>query len=165
MAVSRTTVACAFAFLAAFAGSLADDDVSTFEGYIKLYARIYYGDPFLTVNFNYPNRCYNLDCDTLNNKIASAKWKNLPTIGFDGRAYIAFYSDKDCTGYKSTYELPHFGGIRDFDVQKVKGNITCFMVLSESKVVENGISDVCDWSSVGAEGDVVEEDPTLSLSV
>ncbi|KAG3086362.1 hypothetical protein PI125_g18950 [Phytophthora idaei] len=100
---------------------------SKINGTVDLYSGIYYNDRLLSVNIRYPNQCYNIDCSFLDDKVQSARWSGLPTTGIAGKAYIIFYEDFGCKGYKAAITLPHFGGIRDFDVQKVKGLISSFM--------------------------------------
>ncbi|RLN56146.1 hypothetical protein BBJ28_00024015 [Nothophytophthora sp. Chile5] len=143
-------------------GSFANK-VSKIDGWIELYSRIYYGDRYLKINFRYPNKCYNMACTGLDDKLASARWSGLPTTGLAGKAYIAFYEDEDCEGYASHYELPHFGGIRDFDVQRVKGKISAFKVLSEPAIIDNGIGEVCMWTGALTEDGSVSEDNSISL--
>ncbi|KAG3086358.1 hypothetical protein PI124_g10769 [Phytophthora idaei] len=137
--------------------------LTTINGTVDLYSGVYYNNRFLSINIQYPNRCYNVDCNFLANKVESAKWSGLPTTGIDGKAYIVFYAESGCKGYKATITLPHFGGIRDFDVQKVKGAINSFTVMSVTKLVDNGFSNVCSWTGSNVVGGYVAEDNTINM--
>ncbi|KAG2929340.1 hypothetical protein PC119_g14178 [Phytophthora cactorum] len=137
--------------------------LTTINGTVDLYSGVYYNNRFLSINIQYPNRCYNVDCNFLANKVESAKWSGLPTTGIDGKAYIVFYAESGCKGYKAIITLPHFGGIRDFDVQKVKGAINSFTVMSVTKLVNNGFSNVCSWTGSNVDGGYVAEDNTINM--
>ncbi|KAL4146892.1 hypothetical protein PRNP1_010648 [Phytophthora ramorum] len=166
MLCRRVFIVWVFAFSALFSACTAvTDTVNTFDGTIKLYSSTYYNDPLLTVNFTFPNQCYNVDCTALDNKIESAKWEGLPTTGIDGKAYIVFYEDFDCKGYSTAITLPHFGGIRDFDVQKVKGNISAFKVKSEADEIDNGSAYICMWTGAYVVGGSVSETDSISMVV
>ncbi|KAG7382521.1 hypothetical protein PHYPSEUDO_004788 [Phytophthora pseudosyringae] len=151
--------------LSAIALGFADANgiVSKINGTVQLYSGIYYNNHLLTINIRYPNQCYNIDCSFLDNKVQSAKWGGLPTTGIAGKAYIVFYEDFDCGGYKTSITLPNFGGIRDFDVQKVKGLISSFMVKSEGKLIDNGFSNVCSWTGANVVGGSVSQDDPISM--
>ncbi|KAG6975650.1 hypothetical protein JG688_00002157 [Phytophthora aleatoria] len=133
------------------------------NGTVDLYSGIYYNDRLLSVNIRYPNQCYNIDCSFLDDKVQSARWSGLPTTGIAGKVYIIFYEDFGCKGYKAAITLPHFGGIRDFDVQKVKGLISSFMVRSVTELVDNGFSNVCSWTGSNVVGGYVSQDDTLHM--
>eukprot|EP00644_Phytophthora_capsici_P019190 jgi/Phyca11/133008/e_gw1.291.14.1 len=137
--------------------------VSKIDGTVTLYSGIYYNDRLLSINIRYPNQCYNIDCSFLDNKVQSAKWSGLPTTGIYGKAYIVFYEDFNCGGYKATITLPNNGGIRDFDVQKVKGLISSFMVKSVTELVDNGFSNVCSWTGANVVGGFASQDASLSM--
>lgn len=132
-------------------------DFILFDGNIKLYSGAYYDHLLLAINFNMPNRCYNVNCTNIDNKTASAKWSGLPTTGWVGKAYITFYTEVDCQGSKTSALLPHNGGIREFPFPKIKGDITSFMVRSESRKRRHGSENVCSWSGANVEGSTVSE--------
>ncbi|GMF33707.1 unnamed protein product [Phytophthora lilii] len=136
---------------------VAQDNIK-FDGSIRLYSSVYYDQRLLTVNFSTPNRCYNINCANLDNKIASAKWWGLPITGLAGKAYITFYTDTNCHGHQASTTLPHSGGIREFILPSVKGNITSFMVRSESRIQRHGSANVCTWIGVNVTGGSVSED-------
>ncbi|RLN96529.1 hypothetical protein BBJ28_00003462 [Nothophytophthora sp. Chile5] len=146
--------------ICAVLGSVASvyGDVVLFDGWIKFYAGIYYHDPYLTMNFTTPNRCFNMACDYLDGKIESARWSGLPISGIAGKAYIAFYTDLNCKGSREVIQLPHNGGVREFAIPQVKGNITSFMVLGESKYHNwEGSRNVCGWTGSNVTNGVVSE--------
>ncbi|GMF55936.1 unnamed protein product [Phytophthora fragariaefolia] len=139
--------------------------VTKINGTVSIYTSTSYNSRLLTINVRYPNQCYNVDCSFLDNKIASAKWTNLPTTGLDGRAYIVFYEDFDCGGYHSTITLPNSGGIQTFDGQKINGLISAFMIKSEKADVDNGIANVCSWTGASVVGGSVSQDDSISMVV
>ncbi|RLN96532.1 hypothetical protein BBJ28_00003464 [Nothophytophthora sp. Chile5] len=133
MASLRTFITIACSFFGSFTGCFAIEGFNRFswvpfDGWIALYGGTYYRGPLCTLQLTVPNRCFTFARENLNDRVASARWSGLPTTGLSGKAYIRFYSDQGCEGNYATIQLPHFGGIRDFDVQKVKGDITSFMV-------------------------------------
>ncbi|KAL3669375.1 hypothetical protein V7S43_005771 [Phytophthora oleae] len=140
-----------------------NEAVRKIDGTVTLYSGAYYNNRLLSINIRYPNQCYNIDCSFLDNKAESARWSGLPTTGIDGKAYIVFYEDFDCGGYETTITLPNFGGIRDFDVQKVKGLISSFKVKSEGELIDNGFSNVCSWTGASVVGGSVSQDDSLSM--
>jgi hypothetical protein len=158
---SAVTIACAF-FAICIRFATANVMASTFDGVVKFYSKTYYRDRLLTINLNYPNQCYNIDCSSLDNKVESAKWSGIPTTG---KAYIIFYEDFNCGGYSTTVTLPHFGGIVDFDVQKVKGLISAFKIKVDGYSTDNGFSNVCSWKGASVAGGSVSQDDSISMVV
>ncbi|POM62395.1 hypothetical protein PHPALM_28457 [Phytophthora palmivora] len=149
-----------------FSGSArANGIISKINGNVTIYSGIYYNNRLLTINVRFPNQCYNIDCNFLDNKLESARWDGLPTTGIAGKAYIVFYEDFGCKGHQTPITLPHFGGIRDFDVQKVKGQISAFMIKSQLETVDNGFSNVCSWTGANVVGGYVSQDDSLSMVV
>ncbi|POM64752.1 Hypothetical protein PHPALM_19693 [Phytophthora palmivora] len=73
---------------------------------------VYYDKPFKTF-IKWANRCYRLDCDNLDNRVASARC-----------AY-------------ETIVIPHNGGIREFHLKTVIGKISAFVVQHDSLNVMN----------------------------
>ncbi|KAF4029028.1 hypothetical protein GN244_ATG19279 [Phytophthora infestans] len=138
---------------------------SKINGTVDLYAGAYYNDHLLSVNIRYPNQCYNIDCEFLDNMVESARWGGLPTTGIAGKAYIVFYEDSECRGNKLTITLPHFGGIRDFNPHKVKGRISAFMVKAVTELVDNASSYVCMWAGSDVVGGYVSQDDVLPSMV
>ncbi|KAF1779626.1 hypothetical protein PC129_g11543 [Phytophthora cactorum] len=132
-------------------------DYIAFEGNIELYSGSYYDRKLLSIDIYMPNRCYNVNCTNIDNKTASAKWSGLPTTGWVGKAFITFYADTDCKGSQTSALLPHNGGIREFVFPKVKGDISSFMVRSESKKRRHGSANVCDWKGADEDGGSVSE--------
>ncbi|ETI42000.1 hypothetical protein F443_12813 [Phytophthora nicotianae P1569] len=149
-------------FLAAFstrdcAGSTAvAQDYIAFEGNVELYAGAYYDHKLLSIDIYMPNRCYNINCTNIDDKTASARWSGLPTTGWAGRAFITFYADTGCKGSKTSSLLPHNGGVREF-VSNVQGDISSFMVRSESRKKRHGSANVCDWKGADVDGGSVSE--------
>ncbi|ETP39854.1 hypothetical protein F442_12725 [Phytophthora nicotianae P10297] len=153
---------CAFTLVAS--GFYFTNGVRTMiDGTVKLYSGVYYDNPLLTININYPNQCYNIDCNFLANKVESARWGDLPTTGIDGKAYIVFYAESGCEGNRATITLPHNGGIRDFSPNKVQGVIKSFAVLSVTKLVDNGFSNICMWTGSNVVGGYVSQSDTLHM--
>ncbi|KAF1779628.1 hypothetical protein GQ600_3120 [Phytophthora cactorum] len=130
---------------------------SKINGTVDLYSGIYYNDRLLSVNIRYPNQCYNIDCSFLDDKVQSARWSGLPTTGIAGKAYIIFYEDFGCKGYKATSHFPILAAF------KVKGLISSFMVRSVTELVDNGFSNVCSWTGSNVVGGYVSQDDTLHM--
>ncbi|EGZ07328.1 hypothetical protein PHYSODRAFT_306532 [Phytophthora sojae] len=133
-----------------------------FDGVLKLYSGTKYKSSFATIKFNYASRCYSLDCDSLDNKAASAKWDKLPTSSSDT---LIFYSEADCTGHRGTAQLSKAAGVTDF--KQLSGQVSSFIFKTKETtsdaITKRGKSNVCSWTSVGSDG-ILEEDPTLALN-
>ncbi|KAE9170324.1 hypothetical protein PF004_g27912 [Phytophthora fragariae] len=71
-------------------------DVKKFTGSVSLYAGTNYQHLLLNININTPNRCFNINCTYIDDRVASANWNGLPTTDLDGKAYITFYADYNC---------------------------------------------------------------------
>ncbi|ETI41994.1 hypothetical protein F443_12807 [Phytophthora nicotianae P1569] len=112
---------------------------------LKLYDGVYYDNPFALITFEVANRCYQLDCGNLDNRVASARWSGLPTQGWLRKnVLISFYADADCKGAQESVVLPHNGGIREFYLKKVIGKISAFMVRLDGLHATYGYENVCN---------------------
>ncbi|GMF55935.1 unnamed protein product [Phytophthora fragariaefolia] len=152
---SRTTqLAILMAMIWAKECAGAVDDVTTFYGSVGLYSGTNYRNKLITINFNTPNRCFNINCTRIDNRVQSANWDGLPTTGWAGKAFITFYADYGCDGKRTSALLPHNGGIREFVYPK---GISSFMVRSESSFMRHGYADVCSWTGANAIGGYVVE--------
>ncbi|GMF55937.1 unnamed protein product [Phytophthora fragariaefolia] len=142
-------------------GSVIATTEADFNGYLKIYSAPNYKNAIITVNFNYASRCYSFDCDSLDNKAASAKWSKLPNSTSDT---LIVFSETDCTGHKSTIRLSKTTTVSDFKV--MKGTISSFIVKTKATtsaaIAKRGKSNICNWKRVGT-GDIAEEDPALAL--
>ncbi|KAE8987474.1 hypothetical protein PR003_g21959 [Phytophthora rubi] len=131
------------------------EDVKKFTGSVSLYAGTNYQHLLLNININTPNRCFNINCTYIDDRVASANWNGLPTTGLDGKAYITFYAGYNCKGNHTSAQLPHDGGVREF---VYPDGISAFMVRSESRKRLHGSADVCSWTGASVIGGYVVEE-------
>ncbi|EGZ07365.1 hypothetical protein PHYSODRAFT_262679 [Phytophthora sojae] len=121
-----------------------------FNVVLKLYWDIQYKNSFATIKFKHAGRCYSLDCESLGDKAASAKWDKLPNSSSDT---LVFYSNADCTGLRGTAQLAKAAGVTNF--KKLTGQVSSFTVKTKATTSNAPTtrisSSVCDWISLGTE--------------
>ncbi|GMF55932.1 unnamed protein product [Phytophthora fragariaefolia] len=142
-------------------GSVIATTEADFNGYLKIYSAPNYKSAIITVNFNYASRCYSFDCDSLDNKAASAKWSKLPRSKSNT---LIFYTGFHCTGRRLTIHLSNTTGVLDFT--GIRRKVLSFMVktvaTTSAAIAKRGKSNICNWKRVGT-GDIAEEDPTIAV--
>ncbi|KAG6967032.1 hypothetical protein JG687_00004505 [Phytophthora cactorum] len=119
--------------------------------------------PAFTTTTGFSRSIFNTRIDATMSTVTSSPTRWNLRSGVDSRQRVSTERQSGCKGYKAIITLPHFGGIRDFDVQKVKGAINSFTVMSVTKLVNNGFSNVCSWTGSNVDGGYVAEDNTINM--
>ncbi|KAG7387433.1 hypothetical protein PHYBOEH_008240 [Phytophthora boehmeriae] len=124
---------------------------AVFSGRIQFYRDINLNHHLGSLKFNKANRCFNLDCDDLNDAISSVKWWGLPakaTYKSGIPARMAFYADLNCKGESRSYPTK-WEGIMAFSARSFNDVISSIMLLQTSTKVEKGYINVCEVAESG----------------
>ncbi|EGZ07345.1 hypothetical protein PHYSODRAFT_528482 [Phytophthora sojae] len=128
------------------------NSVSAWYGTVTFYQDVEFKGSKYEWGISKTHRCYNLAC--WDNRASSVKWDGLPTVGsFDGKARIAFFTGKDCTG--DSRDWPTNGVINgkkdnypmDFTLDKINDAVSSFIVWEYGKKISNGIATPCPWGT------------------
>ncbi|OWZ21200.1 hypothetical protein PHMEG_0004293 [Phytophthora megakarya] len=97
-----------------------------------------------TYHIDDSQQCINLSC--YNDRATSAKWSDIVKWGaFDGRSWIAFYTDKDCTGTVRDWDIKHPNGYPgNFFLDGIDNAISSFMIWQFNKEVKSTTLP-CPW--------------------
>lgn len=90
-------------------------------------------------------QCVNLSC--YNDKATSIKWKDLPSDGaveVDGKARIAFFTGRNCTGNKREWPIENEDFPYDLAKDGIDNKVTSFIIYVDSR---DKLSNVlpCPW--------------------
>ncbi|KAF4317415.1 hypothetical protein BBO99_00008059 [Phytophthora kernoviae] len=141
MTARRGTLAITVLSLLAFF----TNSVSAWYGTVTFYQDAYFEGPKFPWGISKTQRCYNLSC--WENKASSVKWEGLLTTGtFSGKARIAFFTGRGCTGESRDWptndvingkkgNYPH-----DFKLDGINDNISSFVIWENSKSIKNGVA-------------------------
>lgn len=91
--------------------------------------------------------CINLSC--YDNKASSVKWVDLVEDGDvdgDGKAKIAFFSGKDCTGTKREWAIKDEGFPEDLAKDGIDNDISSFIIYADSRKKKGSVLP-CPWGS------------------
>ncbi|GMF34472.1 unnamed protein product [Phytophthora lilii] len=128
------------------------DVASAWYGTVTFHSKAYFKGSSYPWGISETQRCYNLAC--WDNKASSVKWEGLPKTGsFNGKARIAFFTGKDCTG--DSRDWPTDGVIngkkgnypQDFTLDGINDAVTSFIVWETTKKTTNGKALPCPWGT------------------
>lgn len=121
-------------------GHLNDGD-TRFPGSLTLYEFANFAGYHVQITIGAADTCYNLKC--FGDKISSASW-DLPANGdFNSGAYLAFYTDANCSGMMHVFNISDKDSVVDLsDGSKLDNRVSAVMVL---KTTTNplGVVDGC----------------------
>ncbi|KAE9218966.1 hypothetical protein PF004_g13737 [Phytophthora fragariae] len=122
------------------------------KGSVYFYTDVNFSGTLFPVDVSQSNKCYSL-CEFKD--ASSVKWiGRFPTTGYtDGKAQIAFYTEKTCFGPHIHFPIEFQNNVianatvKDLRQYNINNDISSFMIWETSENIENGAQTKCPWTT------------------